>query len=219
MRRFFMTSLMIIAVIFLGYKSSYPSYRWHQKLTVVVETPDGLLTGSSVVEILVRFQPQILPDAAGVFDRKRGEAAVVDMGEGRYLFALIGDSKSLARRLYSDQLSGLSSKGAYRKITRMHGEVQVPLEHYPHLVTFGDVTDPASVLVVSPLNLEESFGEGVRLKTITLEITNERVTVGVIDELLGWLGEYPESRVRPKVDVYNDRSFEAKLRHGNFIRR
>ncbi len=218
MRRFFMISLTVIAVIFLGYKSSYPSYSWHQKLTVVVETPDGLRTGSSVIEISVRFQPQILPDASGVFNRKHGEAVVVDMGEGRYLFALIGESNSLARRLYSDQLSGLSSKGAYRKIIQMLGEVQVPLEHYPHLVTFGDVTDPASVSVVSPLNLAENFGGGVRLESITLEITNERVTAGVIDELLGWLGEHPGTPVLPKVGIY-DLSVAAKLRHGNFIRR
>lgn len=57
---------------------------------------------------------------------------------------------------------------------------------YPMLVTFGDLTDPTSVALVAPDNLAASFGEGVTLRRITVQMTDEDVTSG-IGARLGWL--------------------------------
>lgn len=54
-------------------------------------------------------------------------------------------------------------------------------------MTFGDVADPTTVARVDPDNLAASFGPGVTLRGMTLEITDDPVTGGVVDGVLGWL--------------------------------
>jgi len=66
-------------------------------------------------------------------------------------------------------------------------KIALPDDHYPLLVTFTDINDPASVQRVDPDDLVAHFGPGVKLKTITLEITDEPVTGGQIEKVLGWL--------------------------------
>ena len=60
-------------------------------------------------------------------------------------------------------------------------------KHYPLLVTFGDINDPASVKKVDPNDLAATFGPGYTLKSITLEITDEPVTTGKVEDVLGWV--------------------------------
>lgn len=62
----------------------------------------------------------------------------------------------------------------------------VPRKHYPLLVTFDDISDPASVRRISPGDLAASFGPGFRLNAITLSITDEPVTEGRVKDVLGW---------------------------------
>lgn len=54
------------------------------------------------------------------------------------------------------------------------------------LVTFEGIGDPTSVKQVEPGNLAANFGPGVRLKAITVEMTDDPVTSG-IEKRLGWL--------------------------------
>ena len=46
------------------------------------------------------------------------------------------------------------------------------------LVTFDDIAKPETVRRVDPADLAAVFGEGVRLKAVTLEITEMKVTEG-----------------------------------------
>lgn len=54
------------------------------------------------------------------------------------------------------------------------------------LVTFGDLADPTSVRLVDANNLAANFGEGVSLKRITVQMTDDPVTTG-IEGRLQWL--------------------------------
>lgn len=65
--------------------------------------------------------------------------------------------------------------------------VPVPSECLPLMVTFANIADPKSVSQVDPGALAASFGPGVRLKAVTLEVTEEPVTEGKVDNLLSWL--------------------------------
>ncbi len=47
------------------------------------------------------------------------------------------------------------------------------------LVRFRNIRDPSSVETVDPDNLAKSFGAGVRLKRITVQITDDPVTSGI----------------------------------------
>jgi hypothetical protein len=46
-------------------------------------------------------------------------------------------------------------------------------------VRFKDEKDPKTVEAVDPANLAASFGDGVRLKRVTIETTTDPVTTGI----------------------------------------
>jgi hypothetical protein len=70
---------------------NYPTCTFRYKLTAEVMTPEGLKSGSSVVEVSYQKSLGLLPDSRGKhFDSLRGEAVYVDMGNGQNLFVTLG---------------------------------------------------------------------------------------------------------------------------------
>jgi hypothetical protein len=90
---------------------------------------------------------------------------------------------------------------------------------YPKLVTFGDINEPSSVMEVDPTNLKATFGAGYSLGSIAMTITDEDATEGKVENLLRWLGKYPESSLGPPTGRSHDVPFYRKVSHGDFIRR
>lgn len=62
------------------------------------------------------------------------------------------------------------------------------VKQVPTMVRFKNMLDPMSVTAVKRNKLSESFGEGVKLKDVKIEMTDESVTWG-IETLLPWLKE------------------------------
>ncbi|MCP4095679.1 MAG: hypothetical protein GY748_05500, partial [Planctomycetaceae bacterium] len=119
----------------------------------------------------------------------------------------------------------LNSKVFYPKMQRIEGPVPVPDHRYfPLLVTFTDINDPASVKKIDPDDLAASFGPGYSLKSVTLEITGEPVTQGVVEKVLGsdffkkWGKIHNEALARGLNDSYFD-DFMAELSRGDFVRK
>lgn len=160
------------------------SDRTRYKMTVEVETPQGLVSGYAVREIVVTTPPNIPmfgEDRGGA--KVRGEAVIVDLPGGQTLFALLS-----------------SANGRFDYAGRLELWPTMP-EHYgldpeqkadwvlPMLVTFRNVNDPTSIEKVDPTDLADSFGEGVKLKRIAVEVTVDEVTTG-IEKRLSWLPNY-----------------------------
>ncbi len=217
MRRFL--TIMVVIMTAAGLVACGTQYLWHQKLTVAVETPEGIKTGSAVVNEKVTYGRQPL-SGNGVAYGLVGEAAVVELPGGRYLFALHSDLKTLAlaATLWRNE-NREDANVVYSRIENARDSRVVPPKLYPILVTFTDLSDPKSVKLVDPANLAATFGQGYLLKSITLEITDEDVTKGRIEKLLPWLGQYPEPPLcKPTSET--DYSFcAASVHHGDFIRR
>ncbi|MEP3196791.1 MAG: hypothetical protein ABJO57_02900, partial [Lentilitoribacter sp.] len=55
---------------------------------------------------------------------------------------------------------------------------------------------PTSVKEVDPANLAATFGPGYSLQSITLEITDDPVTEGEVEKVLGWLNDYKQKQYR-----------------------
>jgi hypothetical protein len=198
MRRLFL----ILSLLFLTACGRDES--WRQKLTLVVETPAGLVTGSAVTEITKKddrywWAP---PEARGVHSYVRGEAVAVEVLPGRWLFALLdgrqdgkGDAGHLVYPAFAlDQAREASGRRSYEAAMRklrdqpLDTPVEIPPSDYPMLVTFEDIADPSSVRRVDPADLSASFGPGVRLKAVTLEITAAEVTEGRLEGVLtSWI--------------------------------
>ncbi len=78
----------------LGGGKRYPDYRY--RLTVEVDTPEGLKTGSSVIEVSTMVSGKYsIPDPGKLFTRVRGEAVTVDLGQRGVMFALLRSEYSV----------------------------------------------------------------------------------------------------------------------------
>ncbi|WP_115366643.1 cupin domain-containing protein [Alteripontixanthobacter maritimus] len=178
-----------------------PDYRY--RLTVEVDTPDGLRTGSSVIEVrqkLVRSGAN--PSSVIVSRRAYGEAVTVDLPNGGTLFALLSSEDQIdwaasVMQQAAPKVSGEIHQETFDNMLLIDGEVKLPrywsindfdlkLSGYPFLVTFTDPNDPSSVQIVDPDNLDEKFGHRVNLQRITVQITDDPVT-NSISKKLRWL--------------------------------
>jgi hypothetical protein len=180
------------------------TFGWHQRLTVTVATPAGEVSGSSVTEVVVKSLPKTLPDAGVVDAKLRGEAVVVEVAPGKYLFALLNDGLGWTEAAYDKNRVGSVFEENMRFIEDQSGQPPVPLPRaeWPLMVTFDDVADPKTARMVDPDNLEATFGPGVELRAVTLEVTGDPVTDGRVEQVLGWLIEAGRERanVVPKPD-------------------
>ncbi len=197
------------------------SYRY--KLTLTLDTRDGVKTASSVVEI--NAFDVILP-ARGIGHKTTGQALYVDLGAGRRpLIALLTCIRRATDpwptfRGWGEDAPGeaLAAKclGAKKpedlldevKATRKCGRpVAITPADLPDLVTFGDVNNPKSVMLVDPNNLSVTLGPGVSWRSMTLEATDEPLSKG-IDEHLSWMRGYD-----PNIEIRGVMPFDRFKNH------
>ncbi|GAB5469821.1 MAG: hypothetical protein Kilf2KO_28510 [Rhodospirillales bacterium] len=181
------------------------TYSWRYRMTVNVDTPEGLKTGSAVREVAVTFKPRpgYSPNPYHASHTMRGEAVAVDLGERGVLFALITfDSYPEVTATFEGPpaftLEGAEFYSALKDAKAALDPARYP--SYPALVTFADPDDPKSVqsvmtfertgklkdgtFAVTEDQTEELFGEGVRVESITVEMTDDPVTWGVVEMFL-----------------------------------
>ena len=178
---------------------------WNQRLTVIVDTPAGEVRGSSVVKIsnTETMGPLVLMEARGVRSKTRGEAVALEVLPGRWLFALLSgddDGKGNAGQLAyhavrHGETHNPSDRNYEADMRDLRAQLRdtpapIPPEAYPVLVTFDDITKPETVREVDPSNLAATFGEGVRLRGMTLEVTADRVSKGAVEDILPWICRY-----------------------------
>jgi hypothetical protein len=210
--------LLPLSLILLVLAGCKPHETWRQKLTLVVETPTGEVSGSAVVEVDGNMWQ--LPGSANEISYSvRGEATVVEVLPGRYLFALLGGSEGRFHAAASDRFPGLKRAEWLPLIPRQREPASLLPDHVPMLVTFDDIARPETVREMDPDNLAAVFGQGVRLKVVTLEITREAVTEGQVEGVLGWLGPYPEPALGPATGQTANIPFYRRVHMGDFIRR
>lgn len=90
----------------------------------------------------------------------------------------------------------------------------MPRDRYPMLVTFEDVSDPASVKLVDPDNLAAIFGDGIRLKEITLALGKPAIVARKNQNILPWL---PFINTGYQLDGSRYRSAAAVLKTANML--
>jgi len=202
--------VLVLALGLAGCGGRTESYRY--KLTLAVNTPDGVKRGSSVVEVL--FYDVSIP-ARGTMHKLRGEALYLDLGPGtRPLIALltnrlhgpynneqerldrmglrwsdeVGPSLALMLRMY-DMVPSQDFRDDVPRIAAMRGVHRISVSDLPNLVTFANTEDPATVIKIDTKNLEAALGKGISWNEITLEITDEPIATGIVRNL-PWLPAY-----------------------------
>ena len=162
--------LALLAVLFVGdqIRINRPAHKY--RLTVEVDTPDGVKSASGVMSVH--------PDrgySRGGHTRTRGEAIFVDLGGGKNLLALLAhldksidfdDVNYLALRAYKAAGRNVS----FNEMSKLTGAVPVAGALIPVLLTFSDPRDPSTARVVPPDDPEVALGKGFHFHAVSIEV-------------------------------------------------
>lgn len=191
---------------------------WRYKITIEIETPEGIKSGSAVREVRAwkNAAKIINPDVAPIEYEVIGEAVIVDLGERGVLFGLMNNFAYLesGNAFWTENSDSLDSYKSLRIGDR--SELKKDL---PAFVTFSDLNDPKSVLGCGPAVIESVLGKGVRLKSIMIEITDNPVTQD-IEKILLWLPKYKGARGYlggKEFPPFNDPS-QTYIKYSNFVK-
>lgn len=193
--------LLMGAVTALALSNYIDPFTWRYKITVEVDTPEGIRSGSAVREVSVLRQPQISPHVHTSVN-VRGEAVVIDLGAKGKLFALIDwDSYYEVFKAFPLEGGGETTVEGLKYYSSLEPgkKAILPRAEWPRIVAFEDLNDPFTVKLVlgkklnietqQPIivnNFEEIFGQDVNLKNVIIETTDEPITFGV-EGILPWL--------------------------------
>lgn len=201
MTRRLASGLLLVGGVALVSKCAPDPHQIRYRLTLEVETPEGLRTGSGVIEHIARWNDGILRGLGagpGLAIATLGEAVIVDLGPlGLLLCALTRD---LANHKSQDELllpavfpfsewgGSIENYGAFlRRLESRQPTRDVPFERLPLLARFRDPTDPMSAERVEPANIATRLGAGVRLRKVTAQITDDPVSPPAIRQKMPWI--------------------------------
>jgi hypothetical protein len=167
-------------------------FTWRYKITVEIETPEGIKSGSAVRELRVlKNNREITPQVPPYNFEVVGEAVVVDMGERGTLFGLIGSRADLLGT-FDDKFQ--SHPPSFRSMTTSldyEAELELgitrPFERDIWFVAFEDIEDPQSIFTIKPEDFESFFGKGVKLKNKYITIVDEPISYGRVEQFLNWI--------------------------------
>ena len=205
----FVGLLVLASAVAIAMNESLPSGTWRYRMTVTVETPEGLKTGSAVREVHFAHSKPTPPSKriSGIKRRFKGEAVAVNLGERGVLFALLkgyvyGNYYEMIPRYAFPTEPGYYTTEGFEYYSQLKdAKTTLTPTQYPMFVMFRDINDPKTIVPLMELepdnqrppvysitanHFEKYFGEGVKLKEITIEMTDDPVTWG-IEEFIAWL--------------------------------
>lgn len=192
------------------------------RMTVEVATPQGLRTGSSVIQSTISMRRTVY-DPRAIDYNVKGEAVAVALPGGT-LFAVLNNSaigydyptyllhNALTHGIASPALSRQYDPPEWMEEIAEAGKVRpiVALQpvDYPTLVRFRDPREITSMEIVNAEDLAAAFGPGVHLQRILLQVTDDPVTNGIRGQMpamgsktnfLPWQLGLPQTDIRSKL--------------------
>jgi hypothetical protein len=181
----------IIAAILFAALYLWPSHSSRFRVTLEVDTPDGLKSGSSVWETEVVESGCWGPvEACKLRPTAKGDAIFVNLGRGRNLVGLLGwgETGSDESGIFDLTRAALApdSNFGWKDEPKLRGRGDLPLKNIPTLITFDDLTNPGTAKLVDPANLARTFGPGYLLRRVTLETTSDSIYHTIETKLPWW---------------------------------
>lgn len=206
--------LIMLASGYTACAALFPWETWRYKITISIDTPEGLRSGYAVREIRASTGLQWSPEMSVVRADVLGEAAIINLDKGLKIFAL---TSSYDYQIFFDAFKGppgLTKEGIKFYSALKNKKATLPLEQYPQLVFFKDIRDPDTVSEFQWVQTGKNSDDAIRIREITIETTNEPITQG-IELILPWLkdkkkGYLDGSRTSHSVKLSNI------LHYGNF---
>jgi hypothetical protein len=197
--------ILVVAAVYGCVAIVFPKYHVRFRMTVEVKDGDQIRTGSSVIEVDYQIVPDGFMSIGGDNGHRPvfGSAPTVDLGAKGLLFLTFGNAErspqqqvELNNRIqcaleevaclpfFSYAKAGSlpvpstysQQKAALEQLLRQSGPRDVPFIALPQLVRFLDINDNTTERYVSPFDLAASFGPGVELSRVVLELTDSAIT-------------------------------------------
>jgi hypothetical protein len=184
----------VVVGLCIAFAFAFPTYTHRYRLTVEIDTPEGVRRGSSVIEIKRKDYRWLLLVPGRYEFSVRGEAVFVDLDGRRNVIALMAHGP---RGENVDQMTSLAieaygypkwDEAAWAGRAKMQGSVELKPPLVPTLVTFSDINDPKSARVVLPGEVEQVLGPGARFKAAWINMTSDPVTQEIERKLPWWNG-------------------------------
>jgi hypothetical protein len=212
MRRWFGSILTLAMVLaFVGCGEREKSIRF--RITYTFHTPSGERSGAHVLEDY-SGPCSGASMGPGCVRGLRGEAAVIDLGDGKTVFAIlamgptgqVGGPIGAADAAYKSEIGALCKEdgGTVNGCTIF----QVKTDTLPPraldaaqvltFMSFKDLSDPASAIVVHATGgggvsidrMEQTLGQGFAFRGAVIEMANDAEITKGIEEKLKWVGDY-----------------------------
>jgi hypothetical protein len=190
------------------------SYRY--KLTISVDTPEGMKVGSNVVEL------DYFKSWGGEPHRTYGQALVLGLGAPGTLVALLTQEKREAwedndpkymilKKCGGDERTILGPIDVARRIVACRAVYPVDLSDLPDILLLKNAKDPVSAAAVDPQHPEVVLGLGVVVRSAAIQLTDEPLTPSVDDHLpwvRSWWGRIDSPILR---DTHYGKGFVGHL--------
>jgi hypothetical protein len=187
----------IILIIVFWWLSNFPTASYRYRLSIAVEVNGQVYSGSSVIEVWYRFNPQFLWSVVGLYSLKAyGEAAVVEVGPHSALVATLGGSRDqttvggdflAARALQPFAKQGPRGYAVtlerVRALSQMRESVNLTPDNMPPFIWFTEKSDPESGREVTPANFSSVIGDQAHLASATVQITSDPIVIDIPEKL------------------------------------
>jgi hypothetical protein len=213
MRKFVIIVLILIAIPVIWFWVSFPTATYRYRLIIAVEVDGQVHSGSSVIDVWYRFNPQWVWPLFGVYNMSlQGQAVFVDLGAHGALVASLGkytdpssvEAQDLAGRAYLSfprrDASGFPvTLQNVSAISQMHGAVDLTPDNLPLFIWFADAANPDTARAVKPADFSTVIGDETRLARAQVEVTQDPIVVD-IDKRLPWYNTLKAKNGVLKVD-------------------
>ena len=180
-------------------------FHWFQILTVIVDTPAGSRSGSEVIEVKAEYYKKGTYIGNAASADISGEAGVIELMPGKYLFVLLkGFDQSTATRTFipksppgeKQEVADAKRFAVLETFETAIATAELSPNLYPVFVTFRDIADPDSLVIVNPQDLAKYFGPGVRLRSVKLTVSPKEAVPNEVRRILPWLEAVRKERGR-----------------------
>lgn len=162
--------LALLAALVIGdqIRINRPDHKY--RLSVEVETPDGLKSAAGILSVH--------PDRGyqqGGSTRTKGDAVAVDLGSGKTLVALLAHADKIIEPdginyVAVRAFNAAGQRAVFRQMDRLKGSAPVTGELIPVLAIVSDAADPATMREVKPDAIDAALGYGFRLRGLSVAI-------------------------------------------------
>lgn len=178
---------LLLLPVFLFLAACSQDFGWHQKLTMVIDTPDGPIVASAVQRMHVTYYPKWMRiNGTSRLVELTGESPVADLGSGRIVLTIL-DTDFRMEKMFLDlgqrpEIFARIEDQVGQPPRTIRPKFYMPL---PPFVSFTDISDPSTAFNFRSEDFPKVFGPGYALREMTLEITDEPVTIGTVERMLG----------------------------------